>query len=165
MSEHLSQNAIEAFEALGTAARADALAHIESCAVCRERWLAQEPTRAFALLARVEIPIERLDRLSAGVSRAVDAIDTGSMQRSTSWYGAAAIAASFLLAALVGGVLWTHEMPEPLPQIGEIGFLQPLDEEVAGMHLLDSAGGNAQEVKLTIGETPVLMIFDEAIEL
>jgi hypothetical protein len=117
------------------------------------------------LLSRAEIPEQRLNELSVRVSRAVDGLETAPAQRRMG-FGAAAIAASVLLAAFVGAALWTHEIPQgPHARLENIVPLQPLDEGVAGMRLVASPGEEAQVFDLKIGETQVLMIFDESIEL
>ena len=166
MSDHLPTQTLREFEAMGATARDAALAHMEGCAACRKLWLAHDPVRAFALLSRAPIPETALDRLSGRIAAAVDSLDPRSRFAGRRWFGAAAVAASMLLAALVGALLWTHEMPEEqVARIDEIGFLQPLVDEVAEMRLVAIPGDQAQVFDLTIGETQVLMIFDESIEL
>lgn len=165
MKEHLQQHEIVGFDALADNRRAAALDHLQGCAACRAAWLAQGGSRVFALLARVPLPEDRLEQLSERVDAALD----GLQQRLPARRGVfrvASIAASLLLAAALGAVLWNHELPvEQVATLDEIEALAPPDEEVAGIRLVATPGGEAQVLDLSIGGTQILMIFDESIEL
>lgn len=156
MRIHLGRPEIEAFDSLGDEARGTALAHLRDCAGCRVLWLAEEPSRVFALLAQATIPADRLERLSARI----DAEIRPARRR---WLGAASIAASVLLAALVATVSWNHALP--VASIAAVGSLEPGDADAMGTRLVALPGDDARVVDLTIGETQVLLIFDESIEL
>ncbi len=165
MSDHLQPHQLAAFDALADDQRAAALDHVRECAVCRAAWLAEDGSRVFALLARAPLPEHRLERLSERVDAALDRLEPRVPVR-RGMFRVASIAASLLLAAVLGAVLWNHELPaEPVAVLDEIDALPPLDEGVAGLRLVASPGGEAQVLDLSIGGTQILMIFDESIEL
>ena len=165
MNDHLQRHQIAAFEALADDQRAAALDHVCECAMCREAWLAEDGSRVFALLARAPLPKDRLEQLSERVDRALDRLEPRVPAR-RDVFRVASIAASLLLAAVLGAMLWNHEMPaKRVAELDEIDMLPPLEEEVAGIRLVATPGGEAQVLDLVIGETQILMIFDESIEL
>jgi len=161
MTRHLDRELIEGFESISDAARETALVHLRGCAGCRAAWIADEPSRVFALLSRAPVPEQRLELLSQRVAAAV-----APRERTPRWYGAASIAASLLLAAVLGAVLWSHELPQQsIARIEEIGSPGRMPLEDIGARLVALPGEESRVLDLTIGETQVLLIFDESIEL
>jgi len=165
MSDHLSRHRIEDYDSLSAERRADVLEHVRDCAGCRTAWLAEDDSRLFALLAHAPIPEHKLDQLSARIDAAIDRVEPRIRTRRLG-YAAASVAASLLLAAVLGAVLWNHETPAPmLTHLDEIVVQPALEEEIAGIKLVASPDDEAQVLDLKLGETQVLMIFDESIEL
>jgi len=165
MSDHLRRHQFAAFDALADDQRGAALDHLRECAVCRAAWLAEDGSRVFALLARVPFPEDRLERLSERVDAALDGLEARvPAQRGV--FRVTSIAASLLLAVALGAVLWNHELPaNRVAGLDPISVLPPFEEDVAGIRLVASPGGEAQVLDLSIGGTQILMIFDESIKL
>ena len=161
MRDHLRQDEIFGFDALLGDRRAAALEHLCECASCRAECLAHSETSVFSLLSRAPLPEERLEQLSARIGTALDELKTPLPRRV---FRVASIAASLLLAAALGAVMWNHEVPARGVTFAE---LDPAgaEEDVAGIRLVATPGGEAQVMDLSIGETQILMIFDESIEL
>lgn len=148
--------ALERFDALGPEARRAVLRHVGGCTACRGRLVAADPARIFALLSADELPAEALERLERRVREGIDDAKKPAGRR---WIAqAASLAASVLLAAAFLGYLW--RTPAPLQAAAE-----PAAEPPAGEIFLISSPGEAQVVDLTVGETQVVMIFDEALDL
>ncbi len=165
MNDHLQRHEIAGFDALVDDPRAAVLDHVRECAVCRAAWLAEDGSRVFALLARAPLPEDRLEQLSERVDAGLDRLELGVPAR-RGMFRLASIAASLLLAAALGAVLWNHEPPaKQVAALDAIDVPPPLEEEVAGIRLVASPGGEAQVLDLSIGGTQILMIFDESIEL
>lgn len=165
MNDHLQPNEIAGFCALSDERRGVALDHLGECAACRGTWLADDGSRVFSLLARSPIPEDRLEQLSERVDAALGELQPRVAAR-RGLFRVASIAASLLLAAVLGAVLWNHEWPaERLARVGRIEALLPLDEEIAGMQVVETPSEDAQTLSLKVGETQILMIFDESIEL
>jgi len=169
MSLHLEPHQIEGFESLPGDARDVALAHLRDCGACRAAWIADEPSRVFALLSTVKIPEGRLEQLSERVAAEIDPgrARASKISGPARLYGAASIAASLLLAAVLGAVLWTRELPsEPIVRLEEVGTLLPLPLESMDTRLVAlPQNDDSSWFDLNIGETQVLLIFDESIEL
>jgi len=168
MSEHLRQDEISAFDTLADERRRAALEHFAECAACRAGWLAEDGARVFSLLARAPIPQRRLEQLSERIDTALDGLRPRRPARRR-LFGAASIAASLLLAAVLGAVLWDHELPvgdvSAVAEIDALGLPAQAEEELAGIQFVDTDGKDAQVLDLSIGGTQVLMIFDDSIEL
>jgi len=182
---HLDPSVLARFDALPPDERAESLDHLAGCAACRGDWLAADPSRAFALLARVELPASALDRLSERVRRAVDGSERirrrpGSPGR---LLGAASIAASLLLGLLIGGYVYRVPRPAAPSAAGGAAALSAgagvLPGEAAdaaenalparreperGVELLESPG-TGKLVSLRVGKTRVVMIFDAELDL
>jgi len=164
MNDHLQPNEIAEFYALADERRDAALDHLGECAACRAAWLAADGSRVFSLLARSPIPEDRLEQLSRRLDTALDELQPRGAARGL--FRVASIAASLLLAAVLGAVLWNHEGPaERVARMEQIDVLPPLDEEIAGMQVVETPSEDSQTLSLKVGETQILMIFDESIEL
>jgi hypothetical protein len=115
------------------------------------------------MLSTREMPEGLLDRASDGV---VSAIDTGTgaspgVARPWNLRTAGALAAGILLALAL--VLFTGKTPEtgsPAQPVAELAEIAP----GASVALLDTPG-EARVVDLTMGETRVVMIFDQELDL
>jgi len=169
MSRHLESHEFVGFDRLDSQPRATALGHLEGCAECRARWLEDDPTRIFALLSLAPIPDEALARLSARVGDAVDA-ESGERRRGARLRALVSVAASVLLAAAFLGYLATRTAVD-LGWPAAPGMTAVAERE-AGTEALPAQGvevisspGAAQVLELSVGETQVVMIFDEAMEI
>jgi hypothetical protein len=154
------------FDELEGSRRASALEHARGCAACRRLLLVDDPSRAFALLAARPIPPAVLERVSSRVASAIATGDLAASDRTARHVAAAGWAAALLLAAGAAGLLsGPSEVPElSTPAVtravmasGEIGLQ-------AGVEVLSSPG-NARIVDLAVGDTQVVMIFDEGLDL
>jgi len=143
----------------------EVVAHVAECSRCRAIFLAEDPSRAFALLALASPPAAALERLSRGVREGVNAAAV--RRRPRPRIAIASLAASLLLAGFLGGFLLRQEVPVPLPAVAA-GILAegalPADQPASGVELLSSPG-DAQVMELAIGDTQVVMIFDEALDI
>lgn len=135
---------------LGREAREAALDHLVGCADCRRRWLADDPTRAFALLGRAPVPEPVLDGVVDGVRR-----ETAPRRRVAAGAWAAAI---LIVATLVGFGLQKRE-----PVI--VAEALELDARPRGTLALLESPGEAEVVDLAVGENQVVMIFDQEFDL
>jgi predicted anti-sigma-YlaC factor YlaD len=165
LTEHLDRTAILALDERTTEERQALLAHVASCPQCRALVARVAPERLFSLLALDTIDPRALDRLSESVARAVRAEPSASSGGRV--LRAASLAASLLLAALLGTYLFTARVGgrvEPAPQT-----VAPLAAEVAqqptssGFELV--APAEAEVVRVQVGDTELVMVFDEALEL
>ncbi len=152
-------------DALAGDARVALLGHASQCGACRERLLAGDPARVFALLALRPIPQPSLDRVANSVASALDAGDLGAPARS---FRALAVgwAAAALLAVAVAGVLTSSpHAPRLGDEPADLALsASPLGAPRAGVEVLSSPGA-ARVVDLAVGETQVVMIFDERLDL
>lgn len=165
MSEHLQQHEILGFDAFVDERRAQALDHLRACATCRAAWLAEDGSRVFSLLARAPISEDRLEQLSGRLDAALDELQPRRAER-RGMFRVASIAASLLLAAVLGAVLWNHEFPSAtVVTVERIEALAQPHEEVAGIQFVDMLGDDARVLDLIIGGTQILIVFDESIEL
>ena len=101
---HPDPQRIEGYEELSVELRNELVEHFESCPACRADWLAADPSRLFGLLAKQAIPSDQLDALSSRVGAGIDALESTPRRR----FAAVSIAASLLLAAVIGGALWNY---------------------------------------------------------
>lgn len=163
MHSHPDSDALRRFDELEGDERDSLLRHVTGCAGCRERFLAPDPSRAFALLCLAAVPEEALERLSRRIDEAI---------RPAHWtYRYASVAASLLLAAVLGGYLLTRPATAPVASLAgpRIEFVEAgpaiESETAAGSIELVSSPGNAQVLDLTVGETQVVMILDAAMDI
>jgi hypothetical protein len=139
------------------------LQHLRKCSACRGAWSASDPSRLFSMLSVRELPGDLLDSVSEGVFSAIDS-GTPTPARvggARSLRAAGALAAGILLAVTL--VLFTGRVPDvgsPVDSLAELGEIAP----GATVALLDSPG-EARVVDLTMGETRVVMIFDQELDL
>ncbi len=134
--------------------RTELLRHVAQCATCRERVAREQPARLFAMLALRPLPAESLERLSLGVERVLDG--AGSPRRRGLRLAAVALAASVALAAGLGALLW-RSMPEPRLAAGTPAPQRATIELTAPV--------SAQMIDLSVGDTQLIMIFDETLDL
>jgi len=176
---HFEAATLARFDRLERVERVAVLDHVRDCADCRQVWLADDPSRVFALLGRVDVPAAALDQLSRRIGDRID----GRRARN-GLLGAASLAASLLLGALVGGYL--YEVPRPValerpatagaPLTAGAAVETAADDDlvlpampgprapVRGVELLESPG-TGKLVNLTVGETRVVMIFDAELDI
>lgn len=162
MSAHLDPRLVAppgAWEDATGAERATALDHIASCTPCRDLLLAADSSAVFGLLAAEPLPAWVLDSVSAGVEAALDERKTRFLRPAAAaplpWTRlAAAWAAAVLLAALSSLYLLRPDRVTPSSS--------PL--ALAGVEVMETPSA-ARVLDLTVGDTQVVMIFDEGIEL
>lgn len=168
---HLDRARLAEFAELAGAERQTALGHLRRCAACRAGLAAVDPSHLFALLGAEPLPAAILDEVSAGVAAALRQRAPAASGRRR-WLPVAAVAAGIALAALLSVAL----LERPGGPGGAEGLARRVDEPrapvgdalpvgLAAVELLSSAGGRAEVFDLTIGETQVVMIFDEGLEL
>jgi len=167
MIPHPEQRLVERYETLTADGRDELLLHAAGCPSCRALIAERDPSRLFALLAVKPVAAGDLDRLSAGLDRQLDQL-TPRRRGSRGWRSVASIAASLLLAGIVGLPALRHapdsasarvEAPSPATVA-----VQRTSVPAAAVQFL-STPGEAQVMELAIGETQVVMIFDEALDI
>ena len=147
------------------AEREQILRHVSGCRACRDRLVELEPGALFSLLSLRQPPAAALDDLSRRVSAEIDA-----EQRPVAnlrFVAVASLAASVLLAVALGVYFQRAPVNEPDPFRADLeSYLERLDRDspVPGVELISSPG-EAQVVDFEIGDTQVVMIFDEALNL
>lgn len=168
MSDHPDLRPLLEGGTLSGATRHALLVHLQCCARCRALLAGQEPERQFGLLKLEPIPQGILDRVSDGVSAEL-AREAGRLprRRLLAW---GSLAASLLLAGMFGTYLWQGRNADPLPDAAvnrierrEVAFADPA-VSASMIKVLDSPG-DVDVVKFTVGETELVMIFDEALDL
>jgi hypothetical protein len=141
--------------------RGELLGHLARCARCRAELAADDPSRLFALLTLSEPPPGTLERLSREVRRRTAA---SAVPRRRHWRAAGgAMAASLALAAALGGFLWRSTPPvgRALAEAWPAAAVEA--KPVTTIEL--SQPPSAQMLDLSIGETQVILIFDEALDI
>jgi len=143
------------------------LRHAVGCAACREKLLGGRPERLFMLLASEAPPADELDRLTAEVMRQVEG--AGALRGFRMRVRALVpVAASIVLAGFFGIYTTLNRVQSPLAQRGQAPSVhaRDLSPSVAaeGIDLISSPG-DAQVMEFTVGETQVVMIFDEALDI
>ncbi len=137
------------------------------CPHCRERIEGGEPADWFGLLRHVPIPEELLEEVSAGVSREISRSEPSRLEapRALGWLPRpVAWAAALLAAALVSVALYRvsgplERAPQPRVSAAHAGEAARARVEVR------SPAGVAPVVDLTVGDTHLVMVFSEEIEL
>lgn len=151
---------------LDRAGRDLALRHALGCAACRETLRSGDPSGLFALLALRPVPVRTLDEVSSRVATAVateGAATEPARSRRAIWAG---WAAALLLAVVVAQTL---SVPVRFPTGDELqedraSAIPAATTPRAGVEVLSSPG-TAHVVDLAVGETQVVMIFDEGLDL
>ena len=168
MTRHPESSLLERYEALTAGEREELLAHAESCPSCRQRLAEADPTRLFALLSRAPVGEQALERLGERLDRD---LGRGDARRwGSPWFRAAAsVAASLALAAVLGSFALRPPAGMPVasaPAAAPSGVVLAREGDPApgGVQLISSPG-EAQVMELSIGETQVVMIFDEALDI
>lgn len=152
-------------DALAGDARTALLAHAHACSACRKRLLAEDPTRAFALLALRPVPQAALARVSASVMAAVDAAHEAPLPATRRAVVAGWAAAAILAIAVAGMLASPLRAPRMEDDPADIALgVSPLGPARAGVEVLSSPGAS-RVVDLAVGETQVVMIFDERLDL
>lgn len=164
---HPPEDRFAAYEELERDEREELLRHASECARCRGRLLAVDPTRAFALLAVRPLPDPVLQRVSDGVRRRIDA---ASPARDAGRFAWGAIAASLVLAAILGGLVVRHPTsigaPVAGPRVEAARVVEPRserDREPGAIEVLSPAG--AEVYDLSVGEARIVMVFDAEIDI
>ena len=139
------------------------LRHATTCASCQQELLAGRSEKLFSFLALESPPAEQLERMTAEVMGRIETESSshGFMQRMKALLPAAA---SIVLAGMFG-IYTTIDRVQP--QIGMAAAVEPYLEASApseGIELISSPG-DAQVMEFTVGETQVVMIFDEALDI
>lgn len=160
---HLDGDELSAFGRFEGEPRRRALRHLTACVTCRSALAGEDPSRIFSLLGRAPVPPEILDQVSRGVAagiadragrRGAGGVTVARLRL------AGALAASLLLAALLGLPLLGPSSPGP-EVVAEAG---PSAAPRAAIELVERAD-RAEVFDLTVGGTQVVMIFDEGMEL
>lgn len=139
---------------LDPAERRALLAHVGACAACRSRLAFEDPACLFALLGSVAPPPEALERLSQRIASALPPATTVQTGRRRLM---GALAAAVVLAAILSGVLWRSDAPPSTTAEFPPSAIMPAIE----IH----APQSAQLLGLTVGDTQLILIFDEGLEL
>ena len=165
MSDHPDPRLLIDREDMPAAERHEILTHLRGCANCRARLASRDPSLLFSVLALEPVPTDVLDRVSRRAEAAISREERRAATRRTYAWGS--LAASILVAGLLGAYFWTHrglDAPPPdRPAIVDVIPVPAADAAMpAGMiELLDSPG-SADVVEMTVGDVEVVMIFDEA---
>ena len=173
MTGHPSPQRLSELETAVGESRRELLEHVRDCADCRATVLAEEPSRLFALLTLDAVPPEILDRLS----RRLDERPAAPRRPGRPLAAVLSLAASIVLAGFLGSYLLSHPPQEitalAVPPTADPVWVssrpaQPQSARQAGpvhgVELLSSPGAG-KLVNLSVGETRVVMIFDEALKL
>jgi hypothetical protein len=142
--------------------RAERLRHASECAACRKEQFGSRPDKLFSLLA-LESPAEdALDRLSAGIMSRIERESAGRRRR-LQLRSIFPVAASFVLAGFFGIYTTLQQTGTPLAMAPMEPFLEASAPNDA-IELI-STPGEAQVMEFNVGETQVVMIFDEAMDI
>lgn len=169
MKTHLAQLDVREFDSLAPQRRHEVLQHVERCPSCRAELMASDPSRLFSLLALEPVPRQALETLSARVRTEIERHE-GRGARGRGWSVAGSLAASLLLAGLFTGYLATRPaLPVLVPggpatDVVDVELLHGRTPRPGGIELISSPG-EAQVLELSVGETQVVMIFDEELDI
>jgi len=129
------------------------LAHAARCAACRGQLVAGDPAKIFALLAAHPMPEEILEEVSAGVRGAPSRAPRTGLRAAAAWAAAAVLVGALALV-----------LREPGTALGPPPDVAALAVPAGGLRLLRPPSA-ARVVDLTVGQTQVVMIFDEGLDL
>jgi len=163
VSSHPSPEMLSRLDGMAPDRRRELLCHVRACSACRSEWAASDPTRLFAMLSTRGVPEDLLDSVSEGVFAAIDSGIGAPRGVSRRWNlrAAGALAAGILFS--LGIVFFTGETPEvgsPVQPVLDLAEIAP----GASLALLETPG-EARVIDLTMGETRVVMIFDQELDL
>lgn len=148
----------KAFDAASGELRREMVAHLRTCAACRDEACASDPSILFALLAEAPIPQRLLDEVSVEVARRAghdhaslgDVVASAPSQRRFVAAAAAALLALFtFLATMVPG-------PDVVPP--------PMQAKRADVDV-HPATAVSNVVDFTVGETQVVMVYNGDLNL
>jgi len=173
---HLDPAQARAWEELTGDDRMVHLRHVRECPSCRALLASDCPEALFGMLALEPLPAAALQSLSSNVQRAIeDERPAGTGIRR--WLQVAGLAASLLIAGWLGAYL-TRTEPEPIreaPAVARQPVVKPEDWKqihqqidrmvpAEGIELVSSPS-SAQVVDFTVGDTRVVMIFDQELDI
>ena len=143
------------------------LGHLRDCARCRAELAEHEPSLLFSVLALEAVPAEVLESVSERAGRAIRLEGLpGRRRRAYAW---GSLAASILVAGLLGAYFWGEgrRTPPPAGPVVVDAVQAPASEAAipAGMIELLGSSGGADVVAMSVGEVEVVMIFDEAMDI
>jgi hypothetical protein len=144
------------------ATRDERLRHTKDCSACRAQLFGGQPEQLFSLLALDAPPTAALEQLTSGVMQRIEG-ESAIRRRRLRLRALIPVAASVLLAAFFGIYATLQNMQAPSGMAALVPFLEasaPSD----GIELISSPG-EAQVMEFTVGETQVVMIFDEAMNI
>ena len=162
MGGHLDARQLSEFDALEDVERREVLGHVAVCGSCRAVWVEADPSRLFALLEADAVPTAALDRLTERVNEEIDAVATTSIRRRPG-LGWASLAASVMLAAAVGGYLVSRPDVVGPANVAEAVAIQ--QDRFAGSGIEVMTPADADVFDLTVGDTRIVMIFDERLDI
>jgi anti-sigma factor RsiW len=158
---HLDRDVLARFDNLSAQERQEVLAHTQGCADCRRRLAEADRSYLFAALGAEAIPSAALDRLSARINDEIDRLEE--VSRPGRWPAWWSIAASLLLGAIIGGFLLVQP-DAPAVRRSRLSDLPGPDEPISAIEVLSSPS-EAQVFDLTVGDTEIVMIFDEELDI
>lgn len=150
------------FDALEDSVRREVLDHVAVCGACRSIWVDADPARVFALLEDDSVTQSALDGLTARINDEIDTLQTEPAGRRAG-LGWASIAASVLLTAVIGGYLISRPQVGGVPIVAETAVKQ--HDEFAGSGIEVMTPAEAEVYDLTVGDTQIVMIFDERLDI
>ena len=162
MSLHPEPTRLARLDELTGDERARVVRHLDGCPTCRSLVSRQEPSALFSLLSLEPLPQDVLDGLSARVAASLPDSTTARPQFTRHW--AAALAASLLLASFFSGYLLRKPPPVERAELPQAPHIALPDAPERGIELLSSPG-TAQLIDFSVGETQVVMIFDEELDI
>lgn len=162
MHGHPHRRLLSDFDALEDLERTEVLGHVAACRLCRAIWLEADPSRVFALLEGDSVSESALEDLTARINDQIDAVQAEPTGRRAG-YGWASLAASVLLTAVIGGYLISR------PDVGGgsivVGTTVEQREEFGGSGIEVMTPADAEVYDLTVGDTQIVMIFDERLDI
>jgi hypothetical protein len=162
MGGHPDPHQLSQFDSLEDVERREVLRHVAACGACRSVWVEADPSRVFALLGADAMPETALDRLTAGINDEIDAVETVSVGRRPG-FGWASLAASVMLAAAIGGYLVSRPDVVSRASVAEAVATQHDQFAGSGIEVMTPAGADVYD--LTVGDTQIVMIFDERLDI
>jgi len=159
MTGHPDRRMLSGFDALDEVERGEVLSHVSSCESCRTIWSEADPSRLFAILGTQSLPLAPLDRLTARINEELDDLDAepAATRRGSGW---ASLAASILLAALIGGYM----ISRPETRTDEVAAAA-VDQGFGGSGIEVMTPADADVYDLMVGDTQIVMIFDERLDI